>query len=269
MAQVSSKNTVALYLWQSVVILLVYIAIKFVSVFLIFDFVDSSFSDPFLQIEIGELISNSIIYILFFICFRRWIFNRSKSYMPFPKFKVLFLILVSFLFLRIFQDPFFRLQNIINNDFPILENLERISIDCDVKIKILRIVLLQSIFEELLFRHIIFRGILNKYSNIWMAILTSSILFSISHLSWNNAIPTFLFGVFSAIVYYKTNNIFYSIFIHIISNIVWLIIFLDPKGYWQVLNYLNFGIFYWLLVAISIVVFYLSLKKAKLYKPIM
>lgn len=73
-----------------------------------------------------------------------------------------------------------------------------------------------AVVEELVFRGIIFQG-LRKYGNL-VAILATSALFVLIHMSTEQIIYPFLFSIILCYVMLKTNSILSSIIIHFIAN---------------------------------------------------
>jgi membrane protease YdiL (CAAX protease family) len=53
--------------------------------------------------------------------------------------------------------------------------------------------------------------------NIYIILLTA-VIFMVYHHSWSQTVYQFLLGVIFAVIYIKTNNIFYTMFIHFINN---------------------------------------------------
>ena len=75
------------------------------------------------------------------------------------------------------------------------------------------------IIEELLFRGIVYNR-LKKYYSINISMILSTIIFSFMHFSIINIIYTLFFGYLLVFVYESTNNIKYSMIIHMCSNII-------------------------------------------------
>lgn len=203
-----------------------------------------------LEIEFGEFLSAAITLILFIFIFKNTLKTNKQNYLPFPKVKLFCLIIIAVIGFRLLEDPFFRYENIFFEK-PLFDasKLKAINFSAALMFKFIYIVFLLPIFEELFFRRIIFKSLLKKYSSFWLAILVSSILFSLIHLSFTSILPKLIFGIIAAYIYYKTNNIWYSITFHILSNFLWFLTFIiSPKHYWILLEKFNFGIGYWLLV---------------------
>jgi membrane protease YdiL (CAAX protease family) len=84
-----------------------------------------------------------------------------------------------------------------------------------------------AFFEEILFRGILINTILYRFSNdkrnIYYAIIISSTLFGLAHLSNLINRPNILFGIISQVVYSTTTGILYSI-IYIKYRNIWSVI---------------------------------------------
>lgn len=82
---------------------------------------------------------------------------------------------------------------------------------------LLRLLLIVPILEELFYRKIILSSLLHKYG-VYISIIVSSVLFSIGHLDFNNSFIFLIYGILLGITYWKANNIYYSILLHIFIN---------------------------------------------------
>jgi len=77
---------------------------------------------------------------------------------------------------------------------------------------------LPAIIEELLFRGLILQGLL-KYGHV-VAIIFSSLLFSIFHLNPSQTVYQFILGAICAVIYLRTKNMWYPIILHFINNAI-------------------------------------------------
>ena len=257
----------SLSIGQSTLITFSYVILKLILALSLFNIIEKYFENPFLQLEIGELISTVVTLTLLIIIFRACVIKKNQNQIPFPQINFLILLLISVIGLRLFEDPFFKFEYIFFGEpNPDISSLNAVELSIDVCLKAFRLVILQSIFEELLFRKVIFGGLIKRYTSLWLAIIVSSLLFSITHLSIRNAVPTFVLGVISAHVYYTSKNISYSFFLHIMVNLFWFVIYINPKGYWTILKYLNFGISYWFVFILGAVILGFTLRKITFYK---
>ncbi|MBO3459042.1 CPBP family intramembrane metalloprotease [Aetokthonos hydrillicola Thurmond2011] len=73
------------------------------------------------------------------------------------------------------------------------------------------------LFEEFLFRGFLLPS-LTRYLSVWGAILVSSLLFAIAHLSLSEILPLFALGVVLAIVYTRSRNLLAPMLLHSLWN---------------------------------------------------
>lgn len=83
-------------------------------------------------------------------------------------------------------------------------------------ISLISLVILPAICEELIFRGIIFKGLRSSGKNF--AIITSSIMFSLYHMSAEQTIYPLLIGLMLGVIMCNENNILYCIIVHFINN---------------------------------------------------
>ncbi|TYB30326.1 MAG: CPBP family intramembrane metalloprotease [Candidatus Mcinerneyibacterium aminivorans] len=79
--------------------------------------------------------------------------------------------------------------------------------------------IMAPIFEEIIFRGIILDGILSN-NTVPVAFITATLMFSISHGTLAQLLPTFLAGLFFAFIYYKTRCLILAIFTHFAYNLI-------------------------------------------------
>lgn len=121
----------------------------------------------------------------------------------------------------------------------------------------LSIVIVAPIVEEVLFREILLNKLLKRYSAM-KAIVISSLLFAVVHLSIFSMINALLLGGIFGYIYYRYKSVVLCIFLHSLANMIVLVKILLFKAdvtyleYWNILTsnqYLNvligviFGIF--------------------------
>ena len=80
-----------------------------------------------------------------------------------------------------------------------------------------------AIFEELIYRGIVLKGLLQKFKP-QVAILISTLLFTLMHGSLDQTLFQFFLGYLLGFVAYKTQNITYSIMIHFLNNLTVLLL---------------------------------------------
>jgi membrane protease YdiL (CAAX protease family) len=79
--------------------------------------------------------------------------------------------------------------------------------------------LFPPILEEIFFRGIILQQLFKKYS-VTKAIIISGFYFGLFHLNPPQILSAFLGGCFMGWILYKTQNLFYTIIIHFINNLL-------------------------------------------------
>lgn len=92
-----------------------------------------------------------------------------------------------------------------------------------IYLDILSFIILAPFIEEVFFRGIIFYNLLKRYS-FWISAVYSSILFSISHISFYMLIPAFIIGIVLSWILKKKMNIIYCIVAHAIINLLNILI---------------------------------------------
>ena len=81
--------------------------------------------------------------------------------------------------------------------------------------------------EELIFRGYLY-PIMKKYMGVWFALITTSLLFGIIHVSLVPFIPLAIFGAVLVLLYEYTGSIWTPIIAHCIFNTATLINILYP-----------------------------------------
>ncbi len=153
--------------------------------------------------------------------------------------------------------PFYHWKSLSNNYFGTSYKIaSNIKFDPFVLYKFFWALLLTPILEEIVFRYYILGGLMKKYT-FGTSLLISSLLFSIIHIS-NPAslVPNFIFGIFCGIVYYRTGKIIYSIFLHSLSNLLWVLIVVFNQSYKKVLAEIGIGVFFFIICIIGIMLCY-------------
>ncbi|MBX2931495.1 MAG: CPBP family intramembrane metalloprotease [Chitinophagaceae bacterium] len=82
------------------------------------------------------------------------------------------------------------------------------------------IALAPAIFEETLFRGAIQRLLQNWFKNVWAAIIITSIIFSLVHLSYYGFLARVGLGVILGLIFYYSRNIWLSILAHFLNNAI-------------------------------------------------
>lgn len=112
-------------------------------------------------------------------------------------------------------------------------------------LSLLRSLLIAPIFEELFFRKFLF-GKLLEQKGFYPALLVSSLCFAAIHFETpSNLIPSFGFGIISALIYFKTKNVGHTIVLHFLGNLIGTLHNLYGEAYFKWLDGFNFGFMYW------------------------
>lgn len=88
----------------------------------------------------------------------------------------------------------------------------------DYIIAIFIIALMPAIVEEVFFRGALQSSITRSIKVPWLAIIITSIIFSVVHFSWYGFIPRVALGMVLGYIFYYTGNLWYSIIGHFFNN---------------------------------------------------
>ncbi len=205
-----------------------------------------------ISVIIARVVAYSTVFILF------WRGNDQKGIFQFSKLRpvVIPLLLPLIVATEFIFRPFFdydRILMLINNQELPNYNYSFQGFTAKQIYSSIAALLVAPIIEELFFRKFLITELLKKYS-ISITLLVSSFLFAIIH--WEtpvNLLPSFLFGLLSGFIYFKTKNIAYSVLLHFFANIASLILTIEGAAYYKWLSWLNFGFLYWTLFIIGII----------------
>lgn len=204
-------------------------------------------------ILMGRLLAYLIIFYFFWKPGSAELFFSSKEI----SISVISLILLIIIGSEFLNRPFADLDRLLNNapaNF-VYEGYSTYKIYGTITALIIA-----PVFEELFFRGFLFKKLVRK-NNFLIGLFVSSVLFSIIH--WEtplNLIPAFIMGLISAVIFYKTGNIFYSILLHFLYNFSNHIYYYNAQLYSVWLNWLDFGILYWSLFIFGIFITLLALR---------
>ncbi|WP_289644618.1 CPBP family intramembrane glutamic endopeptidase [Maribacter aestuarii] len=191
----------------------------------------------------------NVLFIAYFARFRNKNFENftNKSFISKP---IIFYSIILGFTLKFGLNPLFNFDSILGY-FDIGNSI----IFFHPKLlDILIVVILGPISEEIIYRFIVFKKIINLSSNPWLAILLSSVLFSVIHwTSINLVLMTFVMGMFLSYIFWKTKNIWVPIICHVTMNSI--AIFYEvffQQHYISILQKLDFGFLYWMICLISL-----------------
>lgn len=126
---------------------------------------------------------------------------------------------------------------------------------------IISIIIVAPIIEELFYRRFLLEKLLQKNGCI-ISLIISSLCFSIIHFErLNSLIPAFIVGMIFGSIYLKTKKIGYSIILHFIFNVIYIISvsFKYSNDHWFFGT--KFDVIYWFLFIIGILLTYLGVKE--------
>jgi hypothetical protein len=99
-----------------------------------------------------------------------------------------------------------------------MEDLEFLDVMMKNPIGIVSACLLAPLAEEAVFRGAIERSLLDRGWKPWLAILVSTLFFSVAHFNFTQGTATLIAGALLGWVYYRTRNLWPCIFIHAVNN---------------------------------------------------
>jgi membrane protease YdiL (CAAX protease family) len=128
----------------------------------------------------------------------------------------------------------------------------------DLFINILFLAIVPSFVEELIFRGLVFNGLNNNKEKTKISILKASLLagiiFALIHSSPQQTVYPFILGTISCLVFYYTGNLWYSIILHFVNNLI--VVVESFLSYNNIINF-SYSITWWY-VLIAIFAFLLS-----------
>ena len=174
-----------------------------------------------------EFIGYVLLAIYFVFKYKKELINNIRSF-DFKDIKYVLFIFIFGLSLMILANYIINYHILPNH----ISNNELANRELLKNYKIIYIILLSSVIpfiEEIVFRLEFKKCIKNKYAYL---IITSTIFSLLHNLNDTKIIellyfvPYFIMGYSLSLIYYKTNNILYSILMHIINNSITLLIVL-------------------------------------------
>lgn len=125
--------------------------------------------------------------------------------------------------------------------------------------------ILSPFFEELFYRSFLFSKLLTNYAPR-TAIIIVSLCFALTHFDLINILPTFIYSVIACLIYLKTKNIYYLLFIHFLNNFFIMLLNIYGEYVYPWIYDQQFGFTYWVLVSTGIVLIYFGVSKILKYK---
>jgi membrane protease YdiL (CAAX protease family) len=128
---------------------------------------------------------------------------------------------------------------------------------------------LPALGEEWYFRASLQRIMHRLISNEWLAIIITGFLFSALHFQLEGLLPRFLLGTLLGFIFYKTGNIWISVFLHFLFNAIQVVVAFYSGSELEKLSSEKTDQPSYILVIISLIlVIYLVKKTPKKNQPI-
>jgi len=82
--------------------------------------------------------------------------------------------------------------------------------------------LLPAVYEELIFRKFLLNFLRKRLPDL-KAVLLSSLIFAVFHMSVIQGIAAFIFGVFLAVIAIRTRSVIFCIYAHLLNNLLFIL----------------------------------------------
>ena len=120
----------------------------------------------------------------------------------------------------LFQEGFKRMEEFSENA---MKNFVRMNNPYDLMINLFIVAILPAVGEELFFRGAL-QNILERWTRVpWVAILLSSLLFALAHITAFKFLPILTLGAVLGTLFYITRNLWYNVFFHFLNNFMALL----------------------------------------------
>ena len=174
----------------------------------------------FLNTCFGSLLLTLSMDIIMVICYFLFSKNKNNKIIAKPQIKKILIYIAIAILCYITLYPVVNVFNRFIYLFFPESSLPYELTTTNYFISLISMVILPAITEELLFRGLIFKG-LQKNGNTF-AIIVSSIMFALFHLSLEQTIYPLLMGIVFAVIMCYENNIIYCITVHLVNNFITL-----------------------------------------------
>lgn len=243
--------------------------------------INNLLQEELFRIQIIQQLSLFGLPPLFYAIFRQFNFYKLYKIESFPSlftflwgmgFAISVFPLMSFLEQLIIKMPWpeairniAETQKLANEN--IINQFLNFNSTSDFVLAIITMGIFAGFFEELFFRGAIQTILMDKIKNHSIAILLSGILFGIFHQNFYQFIPISMIGILFGIIFYRSQNLWITIFIHIFYNSSQVVLY-----YLHKINIITFDIDnsdsipYWVIIA-SIITSSFTFYKLYLSKP--
>lgn len=191
--------------------------------------ITSHFFFPELNLRNGvQVLIDMSLLIICFLGYKVFFKERIKPEINQLKLQsIISYLCIAFIWIYIsplFKYPFFSYPLNFSNINICVEKFHSFKNDVSFNLySIIRMLLITPILEELLFRRLILLHLKLKYG-LYFSIIITSILFSISHLDSSNSLIFFIGSILLCSIFLRTNNVKYSIVLHIFMNLLTLML---------------------------------------------
>ncbi len=253
-----SNNTFKLTYSTALSILILFVVANFLM--LVPSLFDNSFLNEQNQINF-LLIIQAFPFILTFIGIR-FLFNTNRDSLkvePVTSSLAVFFTSIALFFFTLMLNEYL-VGLIPTKSYPYLEEVYKSFSKMFTTLKPMPVTLVFAtcifapLLEEILFRGILLKGLLNNGKNPYMAIFFTSFLFGLVHGNPWQFIGGFTLGMVMGYIYYRTNSLLTTIFIHALNNSIaaYLLLMLDGFEVQEIKGITFFG-------ALSIILVILAL----------
>ena len=156
----------------------------------------------------------AILTLLIILSFIKDTDYKSNYYGTFSLIDCFYILIFIIGFRLFFEGSFVQILNY----FPKLSIFSSFFNDFNLSL-ILYTCIYSPLLEELLFRGIILNSFIKKYSLI-IALIFSSLIFSVAHLNFVQGINAFFLGLILGYIYLKTKSLYLCIALHFFNNIL-------------------------------------------------
>lgn len=245
--------------FNSIIIVAICFISKYVFEFSLFNNLELESLESNLIIQCSFLVEYLLFLSIIFLIVQR---NEETKFSKITKhfsYTTFLIVIILTAFLRIGIDPIFRFYNIIGkSEIPSISNISYLE-TADI-VLLFRVTVVAPIFEEIVFRKLLLYQFTKKNESIIKGILFTSLLFGLVHIQTLTIGASIFLGLLTAIIYLRY-GIFYSILSHSFYNLIWYFFNYNPNVYWTFLEKLDFGLLYWSIIIISIVILLVYGKK--------
>src|SRR5690554_5361030 len=182
---------------------------------LLFSFILYHLFEEDLQYLVQKAIDLS--YVVAFICLYLFVKNNPKFLKKSNSKTILYIILTIVLW---FIAPCLAISTFFKCTLSELFSLQFINRASKIDYSVIRTIIVIPILEEFIFRKFIFSYITITKREIPVSIITTSLLFALIHLNFDDFIFYFLSGVALSLIYCHSRTVILPIAVHILINLL-------------------------------------------------